>query len=223
MTIDHKGIAAVVCALTICGASASLSLGQQTPATRTQPPAVIKYDGDMACMLVHLTEIFGTTIGLEVDRPQSRPQVGFYLRDPSLTDVLNAIVQSAPRYQWRDSGGFIEVLPLEERSPLLDTIISNFRVDAVDEREAINQLVELPEVQASMRAMSLNRQDPGEASTKSKGEKFSISLQNVTMRQTLNRIAKESGARFWIFRRDRNGFFSISNSPAANAANRDKC
>ena len=83
----------------------------------------------------------------------------------------------------------------------------------VEERAAINQLINLPEVQAVIRAMRMTHRDLGDPSTGRKGQKFSISLQGVTMREALNRVAKESGARFWIFRRDRNGIFSISNSP----------
>lgn len=213
MTIERKRITALVFALTICVMFASRVRGQQTSAPRTQTPAVIKYDGDMAFMLAHLTEIFGVPIGFEVDPQQPRPKVGFYLRDPTLPDVLNAIVRSAPRYQWRESDGFIEVLPLEGSSPLLDTIISDFRVNNVDETEAINQLLKLPEVQAGIRAMSLSPRYPGNATAERKGEKFSLSLEGVTMRQVLDRVAKENGARFWIFRRDTNGSFSISNSP----------
>ena len=213
MSIDRKRIMAVVFALTIFVTFASRVRGQQTSALRTQTPAVIKYDGDMAFMLAHLTEIFGVTIGFEIDPQQPKPQVRFYLRDPTLPDVLNAIVRSAPRYQWRESDGFIEVLPLEGSSPLLDTIISNFRLNNVDETEAINHLLKLPEVQAGLRAMSLHPGDPGNAPAEKKGEKFSLSLENVTMRQALDRVAKENGARFWIFRRNGNGSFWISNSP----------
>src|SRR5712691_6889926 len=113
MTIDRKRTTAIVFVLTICVTFASRVRAQQTSAPRTQTPAVIKYDGDMGFMLAHLTGIFGVTIGFEIDPQQPKPQVGFYLRDPTLPDVLNAIVRSAPRYQWRVSDGFIEVLPLE--------------------------------------------------------------------------------------------------------------
>jgi hypothetical protein len=211
--INLKRIAVVVVFLTICGASALRAMGQQTSAPRTQPPAIIKFDGDMAFFLEHLTGIFGVTIGLEVNPQQPKSKVGFYLRDPTLPDVLNAIVKSAPSYRWREGDGFIEVLPLEGSSPLLDTIITNFRVNDVDQAEAISQLMNLPEVQAGIRAMSLNRRDPSSTSTEKKGEKFSMSLEGATMRQALHKIAKESGGRFWIFRRDKDGFFSISNSP----------
>jgi hypothetical protein len=39
-------------------------MAQQASAPRTQLPAVIKYDGDMAVMLAQLPEIYGVTIGV---------------------------------------------------------------------------------------------------------------------------------------------------------------
>lgn len=212
MTIYRKRITAVLFVLAICGTSVSRSMGQQTSSPRTQPPGIIKYDGDMAGMLKELTNIYGVPIGLEVDPLQPKSQVGFYLRDPTLSDVLNAITQSAPKYHWRASDGSMEVLPLKGSSPLLDTIISNFQVNDVDETQAINLLVNLPEVQASMRAMSLTSRTLVITSTESKVEKFSISLEGVTMRQALHKIVNESGGRFWTFRTYSDGSFSISNS-----------
>jgi len=190
MTINLTRMSALIMFLAICGASVSGVMGQ-TSASKTQPPRVIKYDGDMAYMLAQLTEIFGVTIGLEVDPRQPKSQVSFYLRDPTLPDVLNAIVKSAPTYQWREQSGCIEVLPVGESSPLLDTMISNFRVSEVDQTEAVNCLMNLPEVQANLRAMSLNRRDPGSASTETKGERFSMNLEGMPMRQALSKIANE--------------------------------
>lgn len=198
--------------LTICGVSILPTIAQQTSPSRTQLPAVINYDGDMASILTHLPEIYGVTIGLEVDPKQPQSQVEFYLLNPTLPDVLNAIVKSAPRYQWRESDGFIEVFPVAGSNPLLDTMISSFRTSDVDEAGAINQLLNLPELQANMRAMSLNRRAPGGTSREKKGEKFSVNLEGVTLRQALHKIAKDGGGRFWIFRNYSDGF-SISNSP----------
>ena len=213
MSFDRKGIAAIVFAVIFCGTFVSRSVAQQTSAARRQLPAIIDYNGDMTYLVAQMPNVYGVTIGLEVDPQQPYSRAEFYLRDPTLADVLNAIAKSAPRYHWRESDEFIEILPLAGSSPLLDTVISNFRVDDVDGRGAITQLVKLPEVQASMGAMRLNRRDPRDASTEENGKKFSLSLESVTLRQALNRIAKESGTRFWILRRDSNGFISISNSP----------
>jgi hypothetical protein len=210
------GLTAGVVLLTICSISISPTIAQQTSASRIQLPAVIQYDGEMASILAHLPEIYGVTIGLEVDAQEPQSQVEFYLRDPTLSDVLNAIVKSAPRYQWRESDGFIEVFPVAGSSPLLDTMISSFRCSDVDEAGAINQLLKLPEMQANMRTMSLHGRAQGGTSTEKKGEKaekFSVNLEGVTLRQALHKIAKDSGGRFWIFRNYSDGFFAISNWP----------
>jgi hypothetical protein len=213
VTINITRITAVIVFIMIGGASGSRVMGQQTSASKIQPLAVIKYDGDMAYMLAHLTERFDVTIGLEIDAKQARSHVSLYLREATLTDVLNAIVKSAPTYQWRERSGCIEVLPVGASSPLLDTMISNFRVSEADQTEAVNRLMNLPDVQANLRAMNLNRKDPGSASTETKSSKFSMNLEGVTMRQALSKIANESGGRFWIFQTFGDGFFSISNSP----------
>jgi hypothetical protein len=211
MIRGFKKLTAGVILLTICGASVSPTMAQQTSTSRTQHPAVIKYDGDMTSMLAHLTKIYGVTIGLEVDPQQPQSQVEFYLLNPTLPDVLNAIVKSAPNYQWRESDGFIEVLPMAGSSPLLDTMISRFGTSDVDEAGAFNQLLNLPELQANMRAMSLKGRALGDTSTE-KAEKFSVNLESVTFRQALHKIAKLSSGRFWIFRNNSDGSFSISNS-----------
>jgi hypothetical protein len=90
-------------------------------------------------------------------------------------------------------------------------MISRFGTSDVDEVGAFNQLLNLPELQANMRAMSLKGRALGDTSTE-KAEKFSVNLESVTFRQALHKIAKGSGGRFWIFRNNRDGFFSISNS-----------
>ena len=206
-------IAVVIVFLTICGTSASRAIGQQNSNPKPQPVRVIQFDGDMALLLATLADSFEATIGFKVGPKQQQPRVSLYVRDATLPDILNAIVKSAPGYQWREQNGCFEVLPMESTNPLLDTLINNFRVSEVHQVEAFNRLMSLPEVQASMRAMSLNRRDPNRFSTEKKTEKFSLNLENVTMRQAFSKIAQESGGGFWIFRNFGDGSFSISNSP----------
>ena len=209
---NHSRIAKIILTLTICATSLAYALGQ-TPAERRQRPVVFKYDGDMAYLLAQLPDVYDSTIGLEVDPRQPRSTVGFYLSEPTLADVLNAITKSSPLYQWREKDGCIEVLPLQGSSPLLDTHISNFRVDYADQAEAFTQLVNLPEVQASMNALRLRYQDRANASTTGSGKKMSFTLENVTVRQVLNKIAHENGTRFWTLKKNSAGIFSISTVP----------
>ena len=215
MNITLKTIAAVGFALLLSGMSVSSSMGQQVPEAK-QLPAVIQYNGDMANLLAHLPGVYGRTIGLEVDPRHPPAKVGFYLKDPSLADVLNAITNSAPIYQWSEREDFIEVVPLRGSSQLLDTHVSNFRVDNAGEAEAINQLVNLPEVQAGMNSMRLRYRGPANSLTGGSGKKMSFTLQDATVRQILNKIANENGSRFWVLQMYSAGGFSISTRPIGN-------
>jgi hypothetical protein len=185
---------------------------QSVPIVKTV--AAIKYQGDMAALLEKIAEIYGETIGLDVDPRHPQSLVNIDLREAGLRDVLNAIVQSEPKYQWRESDGFIEVFPKQGSSPLLDTKINSFIVRDVDQTEAISRLMSLSEVLVHMSEMNLSRRDFSPASLRPKGEKFSLSLEGVTMRRALHEIAGAGGGRFWIARRSGNkadgGFFSIS-------------
>lgn len=203
-------IATAAVLLMICGAAASRAIGQERSVPKIR---VISYSGDMAYLLARLPESFGVTIGLETDPQQPKSHVSLYVQDPTITDVLNAIVKSAPKYQWRERDGCIEVLPVAASSPFLDTMVNDFRVTDVDETKAINGLINLPDVQANLRAMGLRRKDAETVSTQTGSEKFSLKLEGLTMRQTLCRITTESRARFWVFQTFRDGLFSISNSP----------
>lgn len=215
MTTNLRRMATVAAVLTICCASASVALAQQQQSMPvTNSVAVIKYNGDMAALLDKMAETFGVTIGLEVDPRQPSSRVKFELREATIRDVLNAVVQSEPGYQWRESDGFIDVFPAKGRSPLLDTKINSFRVSDVDQAEAINQLMSLPEVLVGLSAMNLTRGDLNRVSVTRKGERFSMSLEGVTMRRALHEIASEGGGRFWVSRRygnkDNGEFFLIS-------------
>ncbi len=131
------------------------------------------------------------------------------LRDATLRDILNGIVESEPRYQWRESDGYIEVLPTSGSSILLDTPVASFQVKDVRRGEAIDQLMTLPEVQALTISINLKLRPAGPWPRWAKDEKFSLSLNKVTLRQALQRIMKESGVKFWMFRTYDDGSFSI--------------
>jgi hypothetical protein len=209
MTFTTMKVTAMAVLIVICGMAGSRALGHQQSSYQKQPLRVVKFDGDMASLLRHLAADWGVTIGLETDGKQPRSQVHLFVQEATLADVLNAIVKSEPRYEWRDRDGCIEVLPVGSGSPILDTMVHNFRATDVDQTEAVNRLMSLPE----LRDIGMGRRAPGNASTQTKNEKFSIKLDGVTMRQALCGIAGESGSRFWIFQTLDNGLFSISNSP----------
>ena len=205
MIISFKLIAAAV-VLGICGVSTSGVMAQQpTPPT----VRVIRFDGDISMILAALPNAYGVTVGLELDT-QRYHHVGLSLLDATVTDVMNAIVQSSKKYQWRQTGGFVDVWPSAGSNPLLETRIGSFNVKDVNPSEALDQLLNLPEVQANMTALNLKRRAPDVSPGKLSGSRFSVNLEGVSLREALNKIAQESRIEIWIFRNFPNGFFSIN-------------
>jgi hypothetical protein len=155
----------------------------------------------MAGLLAKLAQEFNVTIGLEVYPWRPTIPVKVELSDPTIADVLNAVVNSAPRYRWREAEGTFEVSPESEGCPLLDTRIEDFHVSGVTQAEAVEQLMNLPEVQAGMAALNLRYESRNSRPAKQGGGKFSMSVKGASLRQALHQIAGRSGGRFWGFGR----------------------
>ena len=206
MFISFKRIGVAV-VLGICAVAMSGVMAQQPPARSTL--RAITYEGDMTNVLSALPGAYGVTVGLELDSQRYR-HVGIALSDATLTDVMNAIVLAAKKYQWRQTGEVVEVWPTAGTNPLLETRINNFNVKNVSALEAFNRLFTLPEVLANMRELNLQRRAPDESPDKLISSRLSVSLEGVTLREALNKIAQESHIEIWIFRNYPNAFFSIS-------------
>ena len=197
--------AAVV--LGICAVSMSGVMAQQpAPSTLRE----IRFEGDMTTILAALPSAYGVTIGLELDT-HGYQRVGISVSDATITDAMNAIVQSSKKYQWRQTGGFVDVWPLAGSNPLLETRIDSFNVKDLSLSEIFDQLLSLPEVQANMTALKLKRRAADVSPEKKlSSSRFSVNLEAVSLREALDKIAQESHLEFWIFRNYPDGFFSIS-------------
>ena len=190
----------------ICGVSMSGVMAQQsTPPTLR----VIQYQGDITMILAALPNAYGVTVGVELDT-QRHHSVGVSLQDATVRDVLNAVVQSSKKYEWRQIGEFVDVWPLAGSNPLLETRINSFDVKDLSPSEAFDKLLNLPEVQANMTALKLKRRAPDVSPAKLRSARFSVNLEGVTLREALNKIAEQSRIGIWIFRNYPNGLFSIS-------------
>ena len=205
MIISLKLFAAAI-VLGLCGASMSGVMAQQ-PKPRTM--RVIDYSGDFTMILAAMPSAYGVTVGLELDTERYH-HVRLSLLNATVTDTMNAIVQSSKKYQWRQTGGFVEVWPLAGSNPLLETRISSFNVKDLSASEAFDRLFSLPDVQANMTALNLKRRAPDVSPGKLSSSRFSINLEGVSLREALNKIAQESRIEIWIFRNYPNAFFSIS-------------
>ncbi len=169
----------------------------------------VKYNGDMANLLASLAKQQGKVIGLETNPAKPRSNITLARQTVSFPQLLDAIVQAEPSYQWREGEDSIEVFPVNRSTSLLDTTIASFEVKDVSSEEAISHLLNLPEVQAYVSSMKLSSKSSVGTSTKD-GNKITLSMQGTTVRQVLDQIAADSGTKFWIFRAFPDHSFSVS-------------
>lgn len=166
----------------------------------------------LATLLASFAADYQITIGFETDPQKPDPAVTLELRDVTLSQILDAIVQTEPGYQWRHNGEFIEFLPVSDRTSLLDTSIGTFQVRDVTAEAAINQVMALPAIQAATGSLKALRRPALPARFKDE-KTFSFNLTNVTLREALNHIAGKTNAKFWLFRWYTDGSFSVSITP----------
>lgn len=206
----HPGIKALTGILALACVWTPLSPGQQQP-TRSEPLRMVQMNSvDMTAILASIAADNKTTIGLEVDPDKPISPITIDLRDVNFLQIIDGIVKAEPKYRWRENDGSIEIFPVHGGSSLLDTPIQSFQVKDVNRIMAINRLLSLPEVQALASSMNLKIRPPHAPSEQIKDEKLSFDLSGVTLRQALNRIAADSGTRFWVFRRYPDRTFEIS-------------
>ena len=189
----------------------SLGRAQEAQGPRATPEQlrVIVYDGQLRALLGSLADQYHVVIGFESDA-QSPERIKFEARDVNFHQALDAMIAAEPRYHWREVESSIEFYPVVRINPVLDTAIERFEVKDSHFAEAVESLINLPEVKSSLAAMALTRNESGYRA-RGVGSAFSLRLERVTVRQVLHEIAKRSGTYFWSFRQfgDKQKFFSI--------------
>ncbi len=191
-------------------------LNLQTTATKVEQLRVISYSGDLAYLLAAIPVNTRFTIGFQVD-PRQPPmqQIKIQLYDVTLREIMNAVVQERPEYEWNGNDDTIDISPAGQSSALLDVMINAFEVNDLDSSAAIDKLMNLPEVQQAMRTLNLRNAKATRKQVDRDVKKFSLNLHDVTLRQALHSIARASETQFWILRKskDNPSTFSVSTSP----------
>ena len=132
-------------------------------------------------------------------------------RDRSLRGVLESVVSSDPRYTWEIKDDVINVIPRSGLPAFLSVRISKFDLAEVESpKEALSQLLAIPEVQQAQFSLG-SRAVQGGAHIFCPGcpvkekKTFSVSLNDVTVRESLNAIARAHGSAVWSFRQSECG------------------
>jgi len=189
----------------------SLSLANGQPRqSKSEILRTVEFNNvDMGAILASFAADYDVAIGLDADPEKPRSQISLHLQRVIFPQILDGIVQTEPRYAWREDNGSIDVFPVYRSLDLLDARIQSLQLKDVNRALAINRLFGLPEIQALILSMNLKPLPPNPPSDRIKDEKLSFDLRDVTLRQALNQIAHESSSKFWVFRRYPNGAFEI--------------
>jgi hypothetical protein len=138
------------------------------------------------------------------------------IKEGTIRDALDAVIQGDPRYDFRVVGGVINFSPKVQRDPfladLLETRIKNFRIEKGtglwDIRANISQL---PEISAKLKGgdvlpviVAFMSADFSEASPG-----FGMEVHDVTLRELLNNIVRTSDTKYWTIRRYGDRFHSL--------------
>jgi len=136
----------------------------------------------------------------------------------TVRDLLNAIVQADPAYTWQEAElGVIDVFPKAHIDSLLDVVVRKYSPTNVHRTEAINDLLETPEVQRWMQQNGVTRRE--QVNTTSQSSPGEI-IYRITMREgssvrsILNCILSLSGGRYWMYYQwgDHNQYFALAMS-----------
>lgn len=207
----------LLCAFVI--AQRATRIGSQQSTNRIQKQEVISVeliDLPLSSALERFAQAYNVPIGFEAIPLMNDAQVSNKIRiqidKGTVGDVLNAIVQADPRYEWEETDDFINIFPKVGRNPALDIVIRDFRVDEINKMDAGRALTYIPEVKAKLGEMGLTRNDIISTPTNEPYyslPKFSLSLHGVTVRTILNEITKKGGGIYWAFYQYNNREFTI--------------
>lgn len=144
---------------------------------------------------------FGISTGVELDGKLPTDPVSVDLTDGTVTDVITAIMNHAPGYQWIPGNGIINIMPRVRPNSLLDIKIAHFQVTRATPNQIRLAIDALPEVK-----LWLSQNNVSEHSAISivgnygKGNEPRVSLKrrDSTLREIMDTlVTTRVGPRYW--------------------------
>jgi hypothetical protein len=189
---------------------AQLDYGQSPGSGLPEQPirkVKIKEAANVHLVLSALANEYRVPIGLEVaEKSQVETEISIDLQGRPLRDVLDAIIEQDPRYEWKVVDGVINVIPKASRDQflkdLLETRVERFTIDRGTGRFDIRRkITEIPEVRAKLERAGINHGVGGlitNADFSEAGPDFTLDVSDITVREILNRVIASSETKYWI-------------------------
>jgi hypothetical protein len=148
---------------------------------------------------------------------EERARAVYIPQGATLRNVLDSAISSDPEYMWDVEGGVVNLLPRGGEPAFLKLRVRQFKAEEIGTpNEALDQLLATPEVKSGVQdpAMGVQVFRGGigfYGSDENGGRKFSVNVENATVRETLNAIVRAQGKAVWAYTQQQcNGTKSFS-------------
>lgn len=210
----------MVALLLLAGAQASHAQGPEKLQLDRRIQKVELKPTDIRVLLSQIAYCYGIPIGLEVAQgTKTTTETTISIQEGTLRDVLNAVVEQNPSYEWKLVDDVVSVFPRIDRDVLLekflDTRVKNFSISAGTSRQAIREaLTSTPEVRTELEnshVMPMNSAWTN-ADYMEVSPGFTLSTANATVREILNQIVRTSTSKYWVANRygDKSEFLIVN-------------
>lgn len=137
------------------------------------------------------------------DPPVPYPKISVELKNPSTREALDAICAADPRYTWSLDGAMVNVYPLatmKDSTYFLNRKLAQLKIQGITNIE--QGLFAIPKQLQGPLEQIAHAQVGGDASYPV--EPWSITFQDITVRQAINRLVEHMGSSSaWVFRGSR--------------------
>jgi hypothetical protein len=199
--VDSRKAKLVLLAITLHFALLPVIAQGQCNDQLTRKVSAFKVSGTTAhVILQRLAGQYKIPIGLESLPEEETPKgITVEVKEGTVRDVLDAVVEADPRYEWKVVDGVINVFPRERKDSLLTTVVSDYKIYQLNRDEIKESITEVPEIKSKLSSLGIQRRDVVSLPMESKQlTPFTLNLHNVTMRKILNEVLRESGSHYWV-------------------------
>jgi hypothetical protein len=156
---------------------------------------------------------YGVPNGFELDSEPGDRAISVRVLGGTVADVLDAIIAQVPDYKWVETNRVVNVMPKHNTNSILDLQIAHFYVRDAAPGPLRLAVASLPEVHSWLTENHVTERSAlGILGPIVQPPFVSLGLNNLTLREIMNRIVKEHRFSSWSFGRygERNQYLSIS-------------
>jgi hypothetical protein len=166
---------------------------------------------DLQDLLGKISYYYEIPIGLEIELNETPSPVYIDFKEGTLSQLLDEIVKHYDDYSWEIKDGAVNVFPKSKYrddflKELLDTKIGSFKISEKTTCVGLGRdLVKTAEIDKVLKANNMRfiEQNMSGFYIMTLGEKFTLEASDMTLKEILNKVVKESPtAEHWEIRRE---------------------